>query len=623
MLSYRTMTLAACLLSVAWPLAAQDAPAPPKIEPVLGHIPAGAAGFVVISNLQTACAKAQKFLADLGVDDFLRNPQAPEQKMKLLDMVRAMAQLGEGFNPQGGLAAVLLNPKDFGIDIEALIKSGGAGEMDANGQPKGPPKLPALIYLPGSGIDKMLAAYTPKPQGKFTVVTLPFGPMFAMQIGGYVVLSPSEKALELAAQPTVKIALSEMPAAQVKLLSEAEIAYHVNMKVVGPLLTKAIAEAQKNMPVQAMGPAGPLLKAYVAFAENILSQTDSATVAARIGDTGLVFDELVAFKPGSDYARSLAAARFITGGLNLLPDQKYVVAGAGSAEMDPNSIKLAADMVKSLLAGEAFKNVSADNKARAEKLAGDMLGQLVGVQFVLGGAPAGSGLFGADFVLQVKDAEAFKKLIAEDAALVEAIVKQLAPPDVEDLQKLRIQYVKGADTVGATSVDAVVIESPALEKMNEKDRAEMKKLLGEDVVRFRVAAVNKNTVVVTFGGGVPFTAEALKAASGKGGIAAAAAMGDALKYLPKQRTALVLFDAGNLYELIVSGMKTMEPGSSPLPFQITCHTPVFFASGVTGGSAHIVAFIPTDLIRNVVDAVKKMQGGGEQPAGGTVKPGDL
>lgn len=635
----RRLTLVVGLF-VAWPLAALAAPpaAKPVAESVMKHIPAGSIGFVVINNLEAAAGKVEKLLADLGVDDFLKtDPDNPQKKAKLVDMATMMAQLGEGFNPRGSVAAVLLDPKPFGLDFEGMMKKGigsGAGEgtEEGNAAAKPEPKVPLLIFVPGTGIDKMLAAYKPTQAGKYSTVTLPFGQMFAAQLESYIVLSPNDKALDAVMSPAKKLATAEMPAEQAASLANADIGLHMNWKVVGPLAAKVMDEAQKQMNSEAAGEMAamkPVFEMYIGFIKNLMEQMDAETVTFRVGETGLVLDEMMAFKAGSAYGKSVAAAKPMTGtGVEMLPDLKYVLAAGGTANVDAENIKMAQDLVKQLLAAEPFKTVTPETKARAEKLVADALGQLTGVQFVAGGAPEGSGLFGVAYVLQVKDAETFRSLIAEKASLVETLVKQTAAgaavPDANEMAKLSVKYVKGVDTVGGVSVDAVVIDHPKMNEMKAEDRAEMKKVLGEDVVRFRVAAMGKNTVIVTFGGGTAFMGEALKAASGKGGIAAASALGDALRYLPKQRTSMVLFNGANLYDLIVSGMKKMDPDEKAPAAKITTSTPIFLATGMTGGSAHVVVFIPTKLVKEGIDLFKSLMGGGAPPpAGGAVQPGDM
>ena len=52
--------------------------------------------------------------------------------------------------------------------------------------------------------------------------------------------------------------------------------------------------------------------------------------------------------------------------------------------------------------------------------------------------------------------------------------------------------------------------------MTDEEKAEMKKVLGEDKIRIRIAQVDPKTLVITFGGGKTFMVAAIDAAR-KGG----------------------------------------------------------------------------------------------------------
>jgi hypothetical protein len=154
--------------------------------------------------------------------------------------------------------------------------------------------------------------------------------------------------------------------------------------------------------------------------------------------------------------------------------------------------------------------------------------------------------------------------------------------------------------------------------MQEDKRAQMKKVLGEDKVRFLIASPDKNTVLVTFGGTVDFMAEALKTAGGKGTIGTEPAAAEAMKALPATCNGIVLINAGNLFDLVMVGAKTMAPDEELPPFKITCKAPIAMGSGVTGSSAHIVIYVPTQLIKEIAGMAMMFSGGGAM--GGDAAP---
>ena len=88
--------------------------------------------------------------------------------------------------------------------------------------------------------------------------------------------------------------------------------------------------------------------------------------------------------------------------------------------------------------------------------------------------------------------------------------------------------------------------------------------------------------------------------------------------MPKQTAALVLLNAGNLMELILAGMKKMDPeGEAALPFQVTCKTPLAIGVGVEKNAAHVAIYVPTKLVKEVAGLVMMQLSG---PMDGPAEP---
>jgi hypothetical protein len=620
-MSFRNVAVLLCVSLVASGAWAQEAGAPkqayPKAEPVLSHIPAGSLGFAVIPNAQAAAGRVDKFIADIGLAKMLPSPDPdhPEKKVSVLDLLRGAARLGPGFNPNGGVAVVMLDPNAFGINLLELIPGGPgakAGPMpmaepgEAAEKPK--PKIPFVIFVPGKSVQDVFGAYPMEAAGKYTLVNLRMGPTYAAKLGSYVVLSPHDKALD-AVMAAGKKAAAELPAEHRKIIAASDIAYYINMKVAAPILQQFLTKAVEQIVKQA-GPLGPIMGVYMGIYGDLIGQLDAVTVAGRFVPSGLVLDEMVSFQPGTYYAKAmLAETPSAKVPLNALPDLPYVLAVGASGDTSEESAKIGMEMIDSLLKSDLLKALPQEEKDRARKIVEGMSRQITGMQMVGGGAPAGSGLFGLSWVVHCKSAEKVKGLIAEEAAFAQGLVKHFGG-DNPDVQKLKIRYVKGMETVGSVTADAVVVEHPDLNEMEEDERSKMKKVLGEDQVRFLVAAADKNTVVITFGGSRNFLVEALKAAAGKGSIGTAPEDAEAMRYLPKKKTAVVLINGANLYQLIVAGMKTMEPDAELPPFKITCKTPISVGVGQTGKSMHVVVYYPTQLVKEVVGIFMIFAGGG-------------
>ena len=610
--SLRKSLVLACVLVTASGAWAQE-----KIEPVLTHVPAGAMGFVVVHEAKALAGKVDKFVDELGLGQMLSQPDPADPnkviRISVLDMLRGAAQLGPGFNPNGGVAAVMLDPNQFGVDLFKVLGMPGAGGDDESAAPA-EKKLPFVLFVPGSGIKEVFGAYETEAAGKYTLVKLRMGPMYAAKLGGYILLSPMDKALD-AVLAAKKKAVADLPDEQVVLLAKADLAYYVNMTVAGPVINKAFTMMEQQM-VMSAGPMAPVLGMYMKVYRDLIDQLDDVTVGARFVDTGLVFEEMVSFKTGSMYGQAVTASKAGQGKLNALPDLPYALAVGAAGDTNAKYVQYEMDFVDSLLKSDMFKGMPEEEKARLRKLVQGLSEQVTGMQMVGGGAPAGNGLFGLSFVIQCKSADEVKALLGEKAKLIQGLIRHFGAND-EDAQKFQVRYITGVETVGGVSADAIVVEHPNLDTLEEDKRIEMKKVLGEDKIRILVAAPDKNTVVVTFGGGRAFLAEALKVAAGTGKIGSDPATAQALKHLPKQPNFVMLLNGANLYQLIVAGMKTMEPNAELPPFKVTCKVPIALGGGVAGQSMHVAMYLPTDLIKEVVGIVMMFAspGAGAPPAG--------
>jgi hypothetical protein len=294
-------------------------------------------------------------------------------------------------------------------------------------------------------------------------------------LGGYVVLSPSDKALD-AVMSAQKMADKSLPAEQAAIIAKGDIAYYVNMRLAGPVLTDVLKQVGEKATADA-GPAAPIMAFYLDFYRQMVNQMDSIVVAGRFGETGLIFEEMLSFLPDSAYGKMMQASK--TAGkaqLNNLPDLPYVLAaGSAGGAGEPNTTKFATDLVEGLLKMDPLSTLADADKQALLKHIRDITDEVTGSEMVAGGAPAGKGLFGVDFVVHCKDADKLKALLADEAKLAQSIIHQLGK-DNADVQKLTIRYIPKMETIGSVSADAIVVVSPKLTDMNEEDRTKMKKV---------------------------------------------------------------------------------------------------------------------------------------------------
>ena len=156
MLTMRSMTvLTVCLAIFAGTVMAQTDAAPAAMptgaaavthlpaEPIMGHIPAGAMGYVVVNNVTAMGGNVERFLEQTGLREMLGMPEMPGW---LVGMIKGAAQLGEGFNPNGGFAVVMLDPQQYGVDMVSLM-----GMAQPTTAPVEQPKPPVLMVCCSRG----------------------------------------------------------------------------------------------------------------------------------------------------------------------------------------------------------------------------------------------------------------------------------------------------------------------------------------------------------------------------------------------------------------------------------------------------------------------------------------
>ncbi|MGA2266792.1 MAG: hypothetical protein ABSH10_10250 [Phycisphaerae bacterium] len=616
-----------CLACLAWVAVGQEvapapasapatAPAMPKPESVLQYIPADAMAYVVVNDIGTTMGRVDGYLTAVGLSELV-SPMMPNG---VLGAIKSAAMLGEGFNSSGGFAVVLLNTEKFGVDLAAMINS-QATSQEATSQPQTQPeqkqKVPFAILVPGTSVQAVFGNYPITPAGKYSQVALRMGPMMATQLGGYVCLSPTAEVLDaLTAQAGAGAAAAPSPQ-RAALIARSDIAIHVNVAACMPILEKFMTKAQTQINA---GGAPPTMKAlwgtYLDIYKQLLTQITDLDVAYRIAPTGLVWESLVGFKADTPLGRAIAAVQPPTNGnlLNRLSDKSYVLA-VGSVESTAAGAQdeakaLNRDMIDKWLAAEPFSKLDDQTKADIKDvLNGCMSQQVESGQIVIGGAPEGSGVFGATLVYRCKDSAAFKDLWLRAAPLAEKVIATFAG---QEPLPFKIVVTKGAATVDGLAVDAIeIVQDP--NAMTEESKTKLTAVMGEDKIRIYLAAADPQTLVITFGGGQPYLTEALKVAKAADGkILSNPDVAEALAVMPKNLTTLGLLNVGNLFSVIVKANQTLEGPQAVPPFQITTQTPVAFGGGVEGGYAHGVVYIPNQLVKDVVSIVKTFTGRGPQ-----------
>jgi len=578
--------------------------------PVLKQIPAGSVGFMMVNNVKGTAARVEQFMTDIGVGAFI-------PRGGTLATIQGAMGLGEGFNPDGGLAVTMLDPQQFGLDLVGLMTGKPGVKQPA------PRDIPVVFFVAGSGVKEVFGPMA-KPAGKYFHIMIPIvpAPCFAIHRNGYVVISPCRAAVDAVAAAK-KTALDEIAKAHAATLGKSDVAFYLNMRVVGPIAKTALRMFEQMAGPMGGGMGGPMdMAAVLAFYRELLSDMDGITIAASLEAKGVAADFVASFTPDSPFSKIAAAfPGTIKPSVDRLANLPYVMAISSVVENSPEARKFGRSMTDKLF-GKGMPKPIRDMIAQMQNVMSSE--QISAIQFVAGGAPQGSGVFGVAAVIECKDTKVVKKMLAGGASTIEALIKNMEPNN-EDLQKLKIAYVNNVATTGSIAVDAIAVTHPEMDDMSEGERAMMKKILGEDKILVRVAAADNKTVVVTIGGSAAFLDESIKAAKVGGRIVSRKDAKALAGRMPEKPNALMLISVGNLFEVIDTGMRAIEPAAGGMPIKVNSKEPIVISGGYTGKASHTIVYVPTKLVKEVIDAVKPFLGMMMTPPGGgkAIPPGDF
>lgn len=627
----RLMRLAAAAVAVvlgtlAAPLAAQNAPpktpaSQPAAEPILKVIPSGTLGYVVLQNVKGATDDVDTFLKYVGATELMKDA-VPEGVLKAL---LAELPVGDGLNPNGGLAIAMLDPAPFGIDLVKMMKLAipGAGGATTASAPPDWTSLPVVLFVPGSGVKEVFGKLNPTPADPYMKISMDGVDLYAAPLGSYVLLSPNAKALEAVARAPKK-ADDELKGRHAQVVRGSALAVRLDLKAISPVVLKALKALDLLTEAKAEGLVDNLpeplsvytqIKPMLGLYTYLLPQIAEVTFGLRFAPTGVLVEGAVTYLPDSVCAKALAAVAAPQAPLlDLLPNQSCAMAVGLTVWSGPAAREIHAKNIEAQLANPALAKLPEAVKKKIQQVWLNLAEEISAVAVSLGGVPdEAKGAFGVTVVLKGKDAEKIKALLAEAAVGVTDAIKAAAGDD-EELAGIKITYEKAVDKAGDVPVDSLVVKAPPLE--NDMVGMVLTQIFGEGGLSPLVATADKNTIVLTLGGGKESMTKALQAAAGKEEkkILADKETAAAMKFLPKNCEDVGLLNVGNYFDLMMAAARKMGAGAGELPFSLTCKTPIVFGSGVEADAQVWGMYVPSDVVKDVIGFFKSM---GAMRGGGT------
>jgi len=559
------VALVMCLLAAA--AAADDGKV---VAPdVLKHVPVDCLGFAVVKNVAQCTDRIDAFLKTISVG-------GGEEEIRVLPMIQAMVRMGEGFDPKGGFAAVMLDPQQFELDLVSLIVG---PDPKAAAPARQPPPLPLVLLIPGKGSARMFADREPTVDGKLVKFAGDDEtPRYCLQVGNYVALGPNRKAVETVARGGASISAA-LPASDKAFIAANDVAVWVNFKVLSPILDAAIGRMKDGMDA-------PVAAIVNDWREKFKQMTD-ANIGLKFGAKGIELDMRASYSPTSAVGKVLTAWKPVaTALLSKLPASAYAFAFSMTDPPKMPSDDVAKNIDR-MLTEDPCKALDADDKARFKKALLTMDRQVRGVQLMVAPGAEGSATIRVGAVLECLSAAEVRKALADCAASLAALVKAHAAVDMAP--PVTITHVSGKDT------DRVVLA------LDEKRRAIAKSVLGVESIEILIKQTDAKTLVIS-APGKGFLASLVASAGSAKGLNADPKVATALARMPVKPLAVALFDARGI-QAIIKAVRTAR-GEKPLADDMRASAPFVFGVYARGADVGIAIDLPAETIREIISTVK-------------------
>jgi hypothetical protein len=633
--------------------------APPAADAVqqrirmLDHIPADAVAFVMVGNLKEMCSKVDAFFREFA-------PPRAAKDFSFLKELTASRKFGEGFNPSGPIALALLDPVVYARDLAGTVKPATrpADEPQrAGGDAADRTKrdLPALYILSGKDVAKMFPELKVERDGDLFKISVPGPttkpdsddersvvevrePSWALEKDGLVYIC-NHKRILMAMPPKVSV-LVRLTGGGERLALESDVMGWINRPKVDELKETAFGKIfwrEVHIPVisdmvdneYGHNPLSGPLWWFIVTRDELFRQGEHLMGGLTWTPQGPRVEFRICCKPGGTMAKALAAAQAAQGPLTAaLPDKRFIFAYGirKDAFANPPEVQKAqrAAFLKNSIWGETPKEKV---QAIADLIAA-VNPEVTGVEHWAGQISDGGPISIAS-VIHCRDAEALRKIVRQHLPAIETMLNLAMMQKSENEQeRFKLSYQEANEPAeGQVKADVILASHAEMEKMleNEDMGAHLKPLLlkvfpGELRFRARLAAIDKNTLVITVGGGRKFLAEAVAAARANSSkLELSEDAREALAMLPANRFAVAMVDISSAVPFYLKAMMSVfgemagpiGVGVGGAAIQMKPAPPIVVALSVDKNDLVVTAHVPTKLFKRVVGAFTGMD---EPPA---------
>jgi len=476
------------------------APADPTA--VLKAIPADATAFVAIRNLSELDRDIIGLARQLGV---LLGPNgifpAP------LDWIKQNTGLINGVDDTGSLALVVQNCADIETPAAVVTK--------------------VVLLVPcrdAKAVLKRLVAVNPMtqpagvatpPDDGISVVSLMGQPALAAVKGNFLVVSQTPGAVSACVKAKGPGILEKIAPDRLEAYGRQDIFGWANLHGVSQQIRNELSNTFSGMIVMANPMAAGQAQESVAQINKFIDESQEVSCGLALDSRGLTLSGYFRMKPGTELGNQMADTKAPSEPLMIgLMDEPTVFAlgavTAGSAGLSDQQIAQLRKISESPMLGQEI--IGQELKPEQIQALTDGIieifntTQMMGLSVANLPIEAGQGLAGVTVVAKVTDSGQWLGEVQKLFQLVKDLVVETAKKEeltVDELEAVSeaVLWKSKAEQLAGIPVDQIAVNVSKFPGIDEATLAQVTSLIGQEGLLVRLATVDRQHVVVTFGGG--------------------------------------------------------------------------------------------------------------------------
>ncbi|HSW47315.1 MAG TPA: hypothetical protein VLM89_17260 [Phycisphaerae bacterium] len=609
--------------SLLWAQAPASAPAtatapvlPPDPMVILKAIPGDATGFLVVRNLKELNGDLMGLAGSLGLP-LGANGLFPAP----LDWVKEMAGLAEGIDDNGSLGVALLNCADAKSNDEVTSK--------------------VVLFIPTNNVEALLTALGGQKDQDIYAVNLGGQALVAAPMGRFLAVSQSSETLRAVAKAQGEgegIAKTMSPN-RVEAYQAQDVFGWADLRGFSKDLRDGVSNtllgmmamanmAEMNMQDQTAVKQG---EDAVRKLEKFIDESRELSLGLALDRRGVSLSFFFRMDPESSLGKEMKATKAVDGTLLAgLPDEPTVlVLGTVVGQTEQSGLPDWVDAV--LSSGGVSEHLTPEQSAALKEGMLKVFGDIEMANLSLANLPAEArlGLFSVVAVARVKDSgqyieqshklfDVVKGIVATAAGkTAEGQAPQEGQADPVKAAADAIQWKTKAEEVAGVPVDHLVVDLAAIPDAGEEDVQKIKGVVGPEGILIRVAAVDKQHVVLAFGGGAERMAKVIELVKRGDSPLAKGGVQTISKRLPAGPRLMEGYVHVDQVLKLVTTVVTQLGEPMPVPLVMRNPGPIAFCVNRVEDTAqefHLV--LPTELMLSVKEAIAPLlqmfMGGGPE-----------